>query len=86
VIESQQVLEWMQMGEAKGEAKGKAEGKAEGQATMLILLLEQRFGTPLPEELATRIRGTRDTTLLEQWCRLAFAVASLEEFQQRMQA
>lgn len=71
-------------GKAEGEAKGKAEGKAEGQAAMLLLLLEQRFGAPLPPELTTRIRATRDTTQLEQWAKLFFAVASLDEFQQQM--
>lgn len=65
--------------------KGKAEGKAEGQAAMLILFLEQRFGSPVPEELVARIRDTRDAALLEQWARLAFAVASIEEFRQKIQ-
>lgn len=80
-------------GEAKGRAEGKAEGRAEGEAkgrtegqvTMLILLLEQRFSSSLPGELAARIRETRDVALLEQWARLAFAVASIEEFRQKMQ-
>ena len=76
--------EAMERGEAKGIAKGKAEGKAEGQAAMLMLLLEQRFGVPLPQELAKRIRATLDISLLEQWAKLLFAVASLEEFRQRM--
>jgi hypothetical protein len=66
--------------------KGRAEGLAEGQAAMLILLLEQRFAAPLPEELTARIRAVRDAALLEQWARLAFAVASLDEFQQKMQS
>jgi hypothetical protein len=65
--------------------EGQVEGRAEGQATMLILVLEQRFGAPLPEELAARIRAVRDAALLEQWGRLAAVVASLDEFQQKTQ-
>ena len=64
--------------------RGEAKGKAEGQAAMLLLLLEQRFGSPLPEEFAAHIRATRDTNLLEQWARLLFAVASLDEFRQKV--
>jgi hypothetical protein len=65
--------------------EGEAKGKAEGQAAILLLVLEQRFGSPLPEDLATRIRDTRDSALLEKWARMLFAVASLDEFRQQMQ-
>src|SRR5690348_16747691 len=65
--------------------EGQAEGRAEGQAAMLILVLEQRFGAPLPEELTARVRTVRDVALLEQWGRLAVTVASLDEFQQKTQ-
>ena len=40
MIESQQVLEWMQMGEARGEARGLREGLLEG----IELALKLRFG------------------------------------------
>ncbi len=67
------------------ERLAREEGKAEGRAAMLILVLEQRFGIPLPEELTTRIQAVRDAAPLEQWGRLAATVASLDEFQQKMQ-
>lgn len=73
-------------GEAKGKAEGKAEGLSEGQAAMLLLILEQRFGSPLPEELVTQIRATHDTMRLKQWAKLLLAVASLDEFRQKMQS
>ncbi len=71
-------------GRAEGRTEGLAEGQTLGQAAMLILFLEQRFGAPLPEELAARIRAVRDAALLTQWGRLAATAASLDEFQQKM--
>lgn len=53
---------------------------------MLIRALERRLKTTVPEELAARIRGTTDLALIEHWLDLAYAAASLEEFQQRMQS
>jgi hypothetical protein len=67
------------------ERLAREEGQAEGQVTMLILILEQRFGAPLPEGLTARLRAVRDAALLGQWGRLAVTVASLEEFQQKTQ-
>ena len=60
--------------------------KREGQTEMLIHALERRFKTSLPEELTSRIRGTAEVTTLEKWLDLAYASATLEEFQQRMQS
>ena len=60
--------------------------KRDGQIEMLIQALERRFRTTVPEELATRIQGTTDATLLAQWLDLAYATGTLEEFQQRMQS
>lgn len=54
------------------------------RADMLIGALERRFRTTVPEELASRIRRTTDLSLLEQWLDLAYAAATLEEFQQRI--
>lgn len=79
------VMSFEREAQERGKAEGKAEGLREGQTAMLLLLLEQRFGSPLPEDLATRIRDTRDSALLEKWARLLFAVSSIEEFQQKMQ-
>jgi hypothetical protein len=68
------------------ERLAKQEGRIEGQIEMLLHALERRLKTAVPEELAVRIRGTTDLSLIEQWLDLAYAAASLEEFQQRMQS
>ncbi len=68
------------------ERLAKEEGRIEGQIEMLIGALERRLKTTVPEELAARIRGTTDRAVIEQWLDLAYAVATLEEFQQSMQS
>ncbi len=60
-------------------------GEVEGRAKMLILLLEQRFGSPLAVEMLTRVSNATDPQQLEQWFRQAVAATSLEQFQQQMQ-
>jgi hypothetical protein len=74
VIESQQVLEWMAMGEAKGEAKGKAES--------LLRVLAGRFPPGATPEMAAAIRTTVDTGRLESWLDLVFMTNSLDAFRQ----
>ena len=59
--------------------------KREGQAEMLMGALERRFPIGVPEELAAKIRGTTDLTMLAQWLDLVYACATLEEFQQKFQ-
>jgi len=68
------------------ERLAKEEGRIEERAAMLIRALERRLKISVSEDLASRIRGTTDLALLERWFDLAFEVASLEEFQQRMQS
>jgi hypothetical protein len=70
----------------EGITEGKAEGRVEGQAEMLLRALKRRFQVVVPEELATWIRATPDSALLERWLDLVFEAATLEEFQQRMQS
>jgi SOS response regulatory protein OraA/RecX len=60
--------------------------KRDGQIEMLIDALQRRFKTTLPQELAERIHETKELTMLGKWLDLAYAAASLEEFQQRMQS
>lgn len=60
--------------------------KRDGQIEMLINALERRFRTTVPEELAARIRGTTEVTILEKWLDLVYAAVTLEEFQQRIQS
>src|SRR5207302_7053237 len=60
----------------KGEAKGKVEGKAEA----LLQVLERRFQTQIPADLAAAIRGTTDLSRLERCLDLAFEVGSVDDF------
>jgi hypothetical protein len=69
----------------EGQAEGRAEGKAEGKAETLLHLLTRHYGVAVPESLATRIRSTTDSALLERWLDLIFDAPTLDEFQQRMQ-
>jgi hypothetical protein len=65
--------------------EGMAEGKAEGKADTLLQILEQRWATEIPADLAAAIRATRDLAQLEQWVDLALQVKSLEEFRRLAQ-
>lgn len=78
VIESQQVLEWMQMGEAKG--------RAEGEAKALLRVLAKRFPPGATAEMATAIGAMQDLHKLDQWLDAALVVDSLEELRQKMQS
>jgi hypothetical protein len=60
-------------------------GEQRGRTDMLLRALERRFQVVVPEQLATRIRGTTEVTTLEKWLDLAYAAATFEEFQQRIQ-
>jgi hypothetical protein len=69
----------MEMGEARrqGEAAGEARGEARGQRSMLIHLLEQRFGA-----LSDHERETIDQASPEQltgWALRVFSASSVED-------
>ena len=76
-IEQERTMPYVTSTERRAQQKGRIE--------LLIQTLERRFQAPLPEALAARIQETRDAMLLGQWLDLAYATASLEEFQQRSQ-
>jgi hypothetical protein len=65
VIESQQVLEWINMGRAEGEAKGEAKGEARGEIKgvihSLLDVLATRFPPGASPELTAAIRASTDT-------------------------
>jgi hypothetical protein len=82
VIESQQVLEWMAMGEAKGETKGKAEGEVKGKADSVLRVLAKRFPPGAPAETVAAIRATVDVERLETWLDVAATADTLESFRQ----
>jgi hypothetical protein len=71
MIESQQVLEWIN------------EGEVRGRATTLLQVLQLRFGT-LPADLVGTIRATTDPGQLERWVQAAVRASSLDEFRQQL--
>lgn len=78
VIESQQVLEWMAMGEAKGEAKGEVKGKINS----VLEVLATRFPPGVPADLEVAIRSTSDREQLRSWLLSAVKAESLDAFRQ----
>jgi hypothetical protein len=74
MIESQQVLEWIAMGETRGEAKG--------WATALLIVLEARFPLGATAEMATAIHATTNLERLKSWLPIALKTNSLDAFRQ----
>jgi hypothetical protein len=72
VIESQQVLEWMNM--------GRAEGEAEGEIKSLLSVLAELFPPGAPPDLESAIRETESPNQLQGWIRVAVKSNSLEAF------
>ena len=67
--------------------EGKAEGREEGlQAfrSTLRQLLERRFNTALPVDLAQLIQNQQELSTLSRWTNAVIDVESLDEFRQRM--
>lgn len=64
-------------GFAIGEAKGIAIGEARGEASMLLRLLERKFGK-LPNELESRVRAARSHDL-ERWVERVLDAHSLDD-------
>lgn len=80
--ESQQVLEWINMGRAEGRAEGRVEGEAKGEANALLRLLVKRFPPGAPADLTAKIQATADLERLRNWFDLALAAGSLDSFRQ----
>jgi flagellar biosynthesis/type III secretory pathway protein FliH len=57
--------EWKQNWLLEGRREGRREGRQEGEASLLMRLLECRFG-PLPDEVRDRMLAA-DTATLEEW-------------------
>ena len=70
MVESQQVLEWINEGEIKGQIKS------------LLRLLERKFPPGPSAELRAVIQSCTDPALWARWFDAAVAAQNLEEFQQ----
>jgi len=57
--------QWLQEGRQEGELRDRQEGRQEREATLLLRLLERRFGE-LPTSVASRVTAA-GTATLEEW-------------------
>ena len=60
----------------QGLEQGLERGRAEGQATLILMLLEQRFG-PIPADVVDRVRSA-DTAELTVWSKSLLCARDLE--------
>jgi hypothetical protein len=58
---------------------------AEGKAETLLQILERRWPTQVPADLAAAIRGSRDLAQLERAVDSALQAGSLDEFRRLAQ-
>ena len=63
-------------GRMEGLEQGLEQGRAEGQATLILMLLEQRFG-PIPADVVDRVRSA-DTAELTAWSKSLLCARDLE--------
>ncbi len=71
MIESEVANEWI--------AVGKEKGRVEEAVTLLIAVLEAKFGQ-ISQEVETKIRATSDLENLHTWVAAAAKAATLDEF------
>ena len=76
-LKKEGLIEGIAIGKAEGRQEGQREGRVEGKATLLIVLLEVRFG-PLPSEIADRIRAATEQKL-DAWVKSCLFITKPEE-------
>ena len=75
--ESQQVLEWQE--------EARTEARVETQRAVLLRLLQLRFKTPVPGDLAAAVEALHDLDELSRWFDVAATAASLDAFHATVQ-
>ena len=65
---------------AEWKAEGRTEGIAQGKRDALLLVLEQKFGAPVPADLVLAIEAQADPDVLSRWITLAIAADAMETF------
>jgi hypothetical protein len=76
----QKGLEGWDMRESTVVAEWMAEGIAQARRSDLLLVLEQKFATPVPPDLAVLIEAQADGEVLTHWLAAAVRAESLEAF------
>jgi hypothetical protein len=74
MIKSQQVQEWMAMGEAKGNLNTRIDS--------LLEALTTRFPREIPADLEAAIRASMEREQLRSWLMIAVTAESLDAFRQ----
>ena len=82
MIESQQVLEWFNMGRAEGEARGEIKGGVQFGIDSLLDVLAMRFPPGAPADLEAAIRAITNRDQLHDWLLSAVKADSLDAFRQ----
>jgi hypothetical protein len=74
--ESQVISGWMD--------RGKNQGVLERGREDLLLVVQRRLASPVPEDLRLAIEGTNDPDVLRRWLGAALDAATLEQFRAAM--
>ena len=75
---AERVKQWTEDWKKEGLEEGRMEGRMEGQAAMLQLLLLQRFGNVLDQDVQERLQNARPEQL-ETWARRTLDARSIDE-------
>ena len=84
--ESTVVAEWKAEGRTEGRAEGRTEGIAQGKRDALLLVLEEKFGAPVPADLVATIEAQADPDVLSRWITRAIAAEAMETFRKSIAA
>ena len=63
------------------EARGEVRGEVRARRADMLLVLQLRLGSPVPEAIRLAIEGTNDLAILDNWLRAAAVATSWAEFQ-----
>jgi hypothetical protein len=77
---SQQVLEWQDKARQEGRQEGWQEGEIAKAQADLMRILELRFGSPMPTDLASEIAAERDLDVLSRWLDATITSPGLDAF------
>jgi predicted transposase YdaD len=81
-VESPFIAKLLAGAETKGKGEGKREGKLEGKIETLLRLVQKSF-QELPEEVASGIRGCKDSGQLDRWLDAVVETENLAEFRRQ---
>lgn len=81
---SQQVLEWQAEARQEGLQEGLQKGEIVKAHADLMRILELRFGSPMPTDLASEIASQRDLDVLSRWLEATITSPDLNAFRAAM--